>query len=118
MRTKEKLSLLIDKIKISQEESQKAESYADGYLDCLKDIMLEKQGEVGKIFDVRYDGNIRMKVYSEIIPVLNDILNDLNVSEREEKKEEKIVEQHSNESSEYIHPSERARAFLQRIGRI
>ena len=108
-----KLDELINRIKISQDESKKAHSYADGYLDCLKDIMIENQGEVSKIFNIKNDGNIRMQVYSEILPILEEITKDIKSLESNNIK---VNTDPTND--EFIHPSERARNFLQRIGKI
>jgi len=108
-----KLDELINRIKISQDESKKAHSYADGYLDCLKDIMIESQGEVSKIFNIKNDGNIRMQVYSEILPILEEITKEV---ESLDSNDTKINNDSTN--GEFVHPSERARNFLQRIGKI
>lgn len=102
-----KLNSLISKIKQAREETIKAQSYADGYFDCIKDIINEESSDINKIIEIKYDGKIRSDVYNEILPQLEEIAKQ-SLSEGPSQQTEVI----------YDHPSDRAKAFLERIGRI
>ena len=108
MKQKTKLSGLISKIKNAHEETIKAVAYSEGYLDCIKDLLNEDSNDLNKIMIVKYDGKVRGEVYSEILPMLETI-------EREENSGV-ILESVSSEPEE-MNPSDRARSFLERIGR-
>jgi hypothetical protein len=100
-----KLNQLISKIKQAREETIKAQSYADGYFDCIKDILNNEESDINKILEIKYDGKIRNDVYTEMLLQLED-LSKSSVAE--------VVHQPEKSSD---HPSERAKAFLERIGR-
>lgn len=99
-----KLNFLISKIKQAREETIKAQSYADGYFDCIKDILNNEESDINKILEIKYDGKIRSEVYSELLPQLEDISKNINA----DLQQQEVASEH---------PSERARAFLERIGR-
>lgn len=108
MKQKTKLSGLISKIKNAHEETIKAVAYSEGYLDCIKDLLNEDSNDLNKIMIVKYDGKVRGEVYSEILPMLEAI--------EKEEVSEVILEAVSSEP-EAMHPSDKARSFLERIGR-
>ena len=110
MKQKSKLSGLISKIKNAHEETVKAVAYSEGYLDCIKDLLNEDSNDLNKIMMVKFDGKVRGEVYSEIIPMLEDI-------EKEEKVNATISIEAVSSEPEMMHPSDRARSFLERIGR-
>jgi hypothetical protein len=110
MKTREKLSSLISKMKIAKEETTRAVAYSEGYLDCIKDLLGDDSNDLNKILLVKYDGKVRGEVYSEILPVLEDL-------ERDEKFNSGVVIEAPEEESSVMHPSDRARSFLERIGR-
>lgn len=110
MKQKTKLSSLISKIKSAQEETIKAVAYSEGYLDCIKDLLNEDANDLNKIMMVKYDGKVRGEVYSEILPRLEEI-------EKDEKPNSTIMVEAVSSEPEIMHPSDRARSFLERIGR-
>jgi hypothetical protein len=105
---KSSITSLISKIRASQEETTKAVAYSEGYLDCIKDMLSEELNDLNKIMSVKYDGKVRGEVYSEILPMLEGI-------EKEESASEQPIV--VIESEPVMHPSDRARSFLERIGR-
>ena len=110
MKTKTKLSSLISKMKIAKEETTKAVAYSEGYLDCIKDLLGDDSTDLNKILLVKYDGKVRGEVYSEILPVLEDL-------EKDDKFNSTVAIEAPEEESASMHPSDRARSFLERIGR-
>ena len=108
----QKLNTLINKIKSAREETVKAKSYAEGYLDCIKDILNNEQNDLNKILEVKYDGTIRGDLYDEILPLIEDLAKD-SISEQKNELGS-IIES----KIDYNHPSDRAKSFLERIGRI
>ena len=97
-----KINMLLSKLNASKDESIKAESYANGYLDCLKDLLNDDAKELSNILSIKYDGKIRSEIYSEIIPLIEDAAKDGS--------------SHNTESvSQNMHPSDRAASFLQRV---
>ena len=110
MKTRAKLSSLILKMKIAKEETTKAVAYSEGYLDCIKDLLGDDSTDLNKILLVKYDGKVRGEVYSEILPVLEDL-------ERDDKFNSTVAIEAPEEESSIMHPSDRARSFLERIGR-
>lgn len=97
-----KINMLLSKLNAAKEESLKAESYADGYLDCLKDLLNDDAKELSNILSIKYDGKIRFEIYSEIIPAIEDAT-----------KEASVVSAEAPSSN--MHPSDRAASFLQRV---
>ena len=59
---------------------------------------------------VKYDGKVRGEVYSEILPTLEDF-------EKDDKFNSNVAIEAVEEESSVMHPSDRARSFLERIGR-
>ena len=112
MKPKDKLFGLINQIKKAKEESIKASSYSDGYLDCIKDILNDESSDFNKILSIKHDGKVRAEVYSEILPILESVSLELDSI----KKEGEQVASQPAETS-FMHPSERSRSFLERIGR-
>lgn len=110
MKTKAKLSSLISKMRIAKEETTKAVAYSEGYLDCIKDLLGDESSDFSKILMVKYDGKVRGEVYSEILPVLEDL-------EKDDKFNPNVAIESVEEESAAMHPSDRARSFLERIGR-
>lgn len=110
MSTKLALSSLINKIKVAKEETVKAVSYSEGYLDCIKDMLNDESNDLNKIISVKYDGKVRNEVYSEILPILEKIEKEVEIKDIP-AQEIRSEEQTSN------HPSDRAKSFLERIGR-
>jgi hypothetical protein len=108
----QKLNSLINKIKTAREETVKAKSYSEGYLDCIKDILNNEQSDFNKIIEIKYDGTIREDVYNELLPLIEDLEKEFKL---EKKNELTSVIETKVESD---HPSDRARSFLERIGRI
>jgi hypothetical protein len=94
-----RLKNLIVKIESSKLESIKAQEYAAGYFDCLRDVMDEKISEFNKAMEIKYDSKVRLRVYEEILPTLKSI---------EETSTD--VEQDAE------HPSSRAKNFMDRVG--
>lgn len=105
-----KLSSIISKIKLAKEETQKAVAYSEGYLDCIKDMLNDEANDINKIMNVKYDGKVRGEVYSEILPLLEDI-------QKSEKENSNITLESRLEEGSVMHPSDRAKSFLERIGR-
>jgi non-homologous end joining protein Ku len=114
MKSKERLLGLVNQIKKAKEESIKASSYSDGYLDCIKDILNDEDSDFNKILTIKHDGKVRNEVYSEILPILEKTLEEFDLSKKEATVTQQAVV--TTESS-VMHPSERARSFLERIGR-
>lgn len=114
MKSKERLVSLVNQIKKAKEESIKASSYSDGYLDCIKDILNDEDSDFNKILTIKHDGKIRNEVYSEILPILERTIEEFDLV-----KKESITAQTSTVpvESSAMHPSDRARSFLERIGR-
>lgn len=110
MKQRSKLSGLISKIKNAHEETIRAVAYSEGYLDCIKDLLNENSNDLNKIMMVKFDGKVRGEVYSEILPMLEDI-------EKEENTSSGVVLEAVSSEQEMMHPSDRARSFLERIGR-
>jgi hypothetical protein len=110
MKTKAKLSSLISKMRIAKEETTKAVAYSEGYLYCIKDLLGDESSDLSKIMMVKYDGKVRGEVYSEILPVLEDL-------EKDDKFNSSVMVEAVEEESSVMHPSDRARSFLERIGR-
>jgi hypothetical protein len=110
MSVKKTLELLLKKINDANKESIKANSYSDGYLDCIKDILDDNLGDLSHVLKVKHDGKVRNEVYSEIIPVIEKAISQSEVSVMEQK-----VDSSAEES--FMHPQERTRSFLERIGR-
>jgi hypothetical protein len=108
MKQKTKLSGLISKIKNAHKETIKAVAYSEGYLDCIKDLLNEDSNDLNKIMIVKYDGKVRGDVYSEILPMLEDI---------EKEENSGVMLESVSSQPEVMHPSDRARSFLERIGR-
>jgi hypothetical protein len=108
MKQKTKLSGLISKIKNAHEETVKAVAYSEGYLDCIKDLLNEDSNDLNKIMMVKYDGKVRGEVYSEILPTLEEI---------DRGETSGVILEAVSSDSEVMHPSDRARSFLERIGR-
>lgn len=48
MKTKQKLSNFISKMKIAKEESLRAVAYSEGYLDCMKDLLSDESSDFKK----------------------------------------------------------------------
>jgi hypothetical protein len=115
MKSRDKLVNLISQIKNAKSESSKAVSYSEGYLDCLKDILNDDCNDLNKIIMVKYDGKVREEVYSEVLPIL-EAINSQNLPGQEVSSPTGIVSDETSESS-VMHPSDRARSFLERIGR-
>lgn len=115
MNSRDKLLNLISQIKNAKSESNKAVSYSEGYLDCLKDMLNDDCNDLNKIIMVKYDGKVREEVYSEILPILESI-SDQNKPGQSAPTSTGIT---SEENAEYsaMHPTDRARSFLERIGR-
>ena len=112
MKQKSNLSGLISKIKNSQKETVKAVAYSEGYLDCIKDILNESSNTLVEIMNVKYDGKVRGEVYAEILPMLEELENQEKTNSAPSVVLESVVSE-----SEMMHPSDRARSFLERIGR-
>lgn len=94
-----RLKNLIIKIESSKLESIKAQEYAAGYFDCIRDIMDEKNSEFNKAMEIKYDSKVRLRVYEEILPILKNIeASPLEIDQEAE------------------HPSLRAKNFADRIG--
>jgi len=108
MKQKTKLSGLISKIKNAHEETVKAVAYSEGYLDCIKDLLNEDSNDLNKIMMVKYDGKVRGEVYSEILPTLEEI---------DRGETSGVILEAVSSDPEVMHPSDRARSFLERIGR-
>jgi hypothetical protein len=111
-----KLSNLVSNIKNSQKETTKAIAYSEGYLDCIKDLLNGNANDLIRIIEVKYDGKVRAEVYSEILPTLEQ----LEKEEKEEKSDVQtstVVLESVVSEAEAMHPSDRARSFLERIGR-
>lgn len=108
----QKLNALVSKIKSAKEETIKAKAYSEGYLDCIKDILNNEESDFNKIIDIKYDGTIRGDVYDELLPLIEDLAKELRVEQKIELTS--IVENKLDPE----HPSERAKSFLERIGRI
>jgi len=104
MKNNFKINMLLSKLSAAKEESLKAEAYANGYLDCLKDLLNDDAKDFSNILSIKYDGKIRAEVYSEIIPVVEDALKDPSGGNIQE-----VTSPVSN------HPSDRAASFLQRV---
>lgn len=98
----QKINVLYNKIKLANLETIKAKAYSEGYLDCIKDMLNNENNDLNKILSIKNDALIKREVYEELLPILEDILND-NVD--------------TEKNVDNMHPSERARAFLERIGR-
>lgn len=105
------LTNLINKIKAAKEESVKAVAYSEGYLDCIKDMLNDSENDINKIISVKYDGNVRNEVYTEVLSVLR-LLQSKNISETSKVSEVIVADK-----SVAIHPSDKAKSFLERIGR-
>lgn len=103
MKSNFKINILLSKLNAAKEESLKAESYAEGYLDCIKDLLNDEAKELNNILSIKYDGKIRKEIYSELIPLVEDLQKDNQ------------LEQESSNSSISNHPSDRAASFLQRV---
>ena len=110
MKTNSELSSLIKKIRNAKEETTKAVAYSEGYLDCIKDMLNNDGNDLNKIMGVKYDGKVRGEVYSEILPILER-------AEKEELPNESISIETTASDYAAMHPSDRARSFLERIGR-
>jgi hypothetical protein len=104
-----KLSSLIKRIKTAKAEAEKASLYSEGYLDCIKDLLNEEENDINKMIGIKFDGRIREEVYSEILPVLEDI--DLSYQTLPK------VQASEQSQAEGMHPSDRAKSFMERIGR-
>jgi len=107
------LKNLLAKIQVAHGESVKAVAYSEGYLDCIKDMLNDDINDFNKIVAVKYDGKVRCEVYDEIISALNLVMASDSVTE-------KILttqKQESAENSHAMHPSDKAKSFLERIGR-
>ena len=98
-----KVESLIAKIEASKVEAIRAQSYSEGYFDCISDFMEGRLQEITKVFDAKYDGSVRLQVYSEILPTLKDI----EVSE--------TVKPDPTPPIDPNHPSVRAKEFLSRL---
>ena len=101
-----KVKSLISKIESSRIEAVKAQAYSEGYFDCISDFMEGRLQEITKVFDAKYDGSIRLQVYSEILPTLKDI------------ESSEVVKQEVAPQSPPIdpnHPSVRAKEFMARL---
>ena len=66
--------------------------------------------DLNKIMGVKYDGKVRGEVYSEILPILEK-------AEKEESLNESVSIETTASDYTAMHPSDRARSFLERIGR-
>jgi hypothetical protein len=110
MKSKTKLSTLIAKMKAANLETVKATAYHDGYLDCIKDILSEDSQSLNELIKSKYDSKIRGEIYSELLPLLESVAN-----------EQEIISVKSEPSSPTestaLHPTDRARSFLERINR-
>jgi hypothetical protein len=110
MKQKTKLSTLIAKMKAAHEETIKATAYHDGYLDCIKDILSEDSQSLNQLIRTKYDSVIRQEIYSELLPMLEAIAT-----------EQEVIQVKSEPStateSTAMHPTDRARSFLERINR-
>lgn len=97
-----KLKLILSKIEASKLECEKAKSYAEGYIDSVKDFFNNEINDFNKILKTKYDAEIRLDVYDELLPSLKDI-----DSQNPETTEDKSSD----------HPSARARSIMERLGR-
>ena len=104
-----KLQSLSGSIEKASLESTKAQSYADGYLDCIKDIIGGENVEFAKILEVKFDGKSKIEAYSDIAKIVTEMI--------------KYVEQQSDQKNNYddnefgVHPNDRAQKFLERINK-
>ncbi len=101
-----KVKSLISKIETSKIEAVKAQAYSEGYFDCISDFMEGRLEEITKVFDAKYDGSIRLQVYSEILPTLKDI--DASESAKQEQAPQ-------TPPIDPNHPSVRAKEFMARL---
>lgn len=104
-----KLQSLSGSIEKANLESIKAQSYADGYLDCIKDIISGENVEFSKILEVKFDGKSKTEAYSDIAKVVTEMIK--YVDQQPEQKNQ----YQENEFS--IHPNDRAQKFLERINK-
>lgn len=59
---------------------------------------------------IKYDGKVRGEIYSEILPFLEEF-------EKENELSSNVIIENREEESSAMHPSDRAKSFLERIGR-
>jgi hypothetical protein len=104
-----KLSSLIKRIKAAKSEAEKASLYSEGYLDCIKDLLNEETNDINKMIGIKFDAKIREEVYSEILPTLEDIESSSQPIQNTSALEQPPLEG--------MHPSDRAKSFMERIGR-
>ena len=114
MSAKKTLELLLKKINDANSESIKASSYSDGYIDCIKDILNHNLCDLSDVIRLKHDGEIRTEVYSEVMPVIQKAINEIDAVSAE-LKQPALQSVIADES--FLHPQERTRSFLERICR-
>ena len=104
-----KLQSLSGSIEKASLESVKAQSYADGYLDCVRDIISGENVEFSKILEIKFDGKSKTEAYSDITKVVLEMIK--YVEQQPEHK-------NASDDNEFgVHPNDRAQKFLERINK-
>jgi hypothetical protein len=102
-----KLRLLNKNVDDAKKESFKAKWYAEGYLDCLDDILKGENSELLKVFETKFSSKAKEEAFEDIESLLTSLSR--YIDGLDEKKQ-------ASEDVDYsIHPNDRAQKFLERI---
>jgi len=104
-----KLKALNKNVDDAKKESFKAKWYAEGYLDCIDDILKGENSELLKVFETKFASKAKEEAFEDIENLLSSLYKYVN--DLDDKKT-------GSDSTDYsVHPNERAQRFLERINK-